>query len=121
MNKWIKGKKRFILKNRKEFTKEENLFAKQFERLFISCQAVNVNRLTITRLYKYVLKNKFMTKEEFELSIRVVLFRISINTKQDSKYTFYLDFYKSIGIKFHKENDSVKIEFKGVEMNNEFS
>lgn len=113
MNKWIKGKKRFILKNRKSFTKEENLFAKQFQRLFVSCEVVNINRLTITRLYKYVLKNKFMTKEEFELSIRVILFSIYKNPKRDSKYTFYLDFYKNIGIHFKKENDSIKIEFKG--------
>ncbi|WP_252241530.1 hypothetical protein [Clostridium sp. ZBS18] len=113
MNKWIKNKKRFIMNSRKSSTKEENLFAKQFQRLYISCEAVNINRLTITRLYKYVLRNKFMTKDEFQLSIRMILFNICKGYKDASQCDLYLNFYNYIGIKFHKENDSVKIEFKG--------
>lgn len=111
MNKWIKGKKRFIIDVRKELGKEENLFADKFQILWIFCQYLNINRLTITRLYKYVLKYKFMPINEFEISIRMILAHIDkcCLFKDNSRCKYYLDFYNSIGVRFIKQNKTINI------------
>lgn len=113
MNKWIKNKKCFIMESRKSFTKEENIFTKQFQRLYAFCEIANINRLIIIRLYKYILKHKFISKDEFQISMVSIFVNIynSNEVKYNSKCQYYIDLYSNMGIKFIKENNRIKINY----------
>lgn len=113
MNKYIKQKRFNKINYREYFTKEDSIFINQFKYLYYTCKSTNINRLTILRLYKHVLKNTFITKNEFEISIRMILcgVRLSCDIKNGSRYKYYIDLYRNMGIKFIKEDNRIKINY----------
>lgn len=114
MNKYIKHKKRLKM-SINELSKEEKLFLKQFPRLFSLCsyRCTGVTRLALKRIYKRVIKIHTMSKDTFETSIRMILFRIDYdgcNFKEGSYGEYYYNLYTSLGIMFKDNEENIKIK-----------
>lgn len=114
MNKHIKHKKRLKM-SIKEFSKEELLFLKQFPRLFALCsyKCTGVTRLDLKRIYKKVIRLHIMSKETFENSIRMILFRIDYDGgdfKEGSQAKYYYDLYTSLGVILKDDKGNIKIK-----------
>jgi hypothetical protein len=112
VNKHIKKKKQIKL-YRNEFTKEQLLFQKQFPHLFAICDTEfpMITRLDIKRVYKKVIKNSTTTKDEFEISIKIILVRINDileDFKEGTRVRYYYDLYKSLGITFRDNEGNIK-------------
>lgn len=115
MNRYIKNKKRINLIVKKSFSKEELLFQKQFPILFISCicKYKNITRLDLNKIYKKVIVIRSMSKDTFETTLKMILFRIDYdgcNFKKGSYGKYYYDLYTTLGIKFKDAEGNIKIK-----------
>lgn len=113
MNKHIKRRKQIKL-YKKEFTKEQLLFQKQFPHLFAICDTEfpMITRLDIKRVYRKVIKHSTTMKDEFEISIKIILVRINDifeDFKEGTRVRYYYDLYKSLGITFKDNKGNFKL------------
>jgi hypothetical protein len=113
LNKYIKRKKR-IKMYKNEFTKEQLLFQKQFPHLFTICdtELPNITRLDIKRVYNKATQYSTITKDEFEISIKIILFRINDimkDFKEGSRVRHYYDLYTSLGVMFKDTEGNIKL------------
>lgn len=114
MNKYIKRKKQIKMYKR-EFTKEQLLFQKQFPHLFAICDSeiTSVSRLHIKRVYNKVMKHSPINKDEFEFSLKIILYRINhddYSFLKGSRIKYYYDLYTSLGIMFNDNDGNIKLK-----------
>lgn len=111
MNKYIKRKKQ-IKMCKSEFTKEQLLFQKQFPHLFAICDSeiTSVSRLHIKRVYNRVIKYSTMKKDEFETSIKMILWILYENRHMGVSARHYFDLYTKLGIMFKDNDGNIKLK-----------
>lgn len=116
MNKYIKKKKTDKLRRKRNFEKEDLLFLRQFPRLFPTfyCIMPSISRIHIKKVYNRVMKYKIMNRDEFETSIKTILFNFYNGTpitcfNSNSYFRYYYDLYTQLGIIFKDNEGNIKL------------
>lgn len=115
MNKYIKRKKKTLLKINKSLTKEERLFVKQFPRLYAICiiDELKLNRIILNKIYKRVINSKYsIDKDYFQTTLRMVLIHIFEDKrfKIGSVAEYYFELYTKLGIMFKDNEGNIKLK-----------
>lgn len=100
MNKYIKNKKKNKMLPKKLFSKQELLFLKKFPRLHAICYYNNISYQTINKGWNTV--KKIVTKEEYEIAIRVAIAAIDNGYvyRQGTRGEFAMNIFKMSKIKY---------------------
>ena len=110
MNKRIKKKYKSNMYT--SFTKEDKIFIKEFNMLYPICKNLNIDRLTIKRLYKYCNRYCYINKNSFEINLRLLLayyyYNKSLKNIND-KYIFKV--FKILGVQFNTINNKINISW----------
>lgn len=111
MNKHIKRKKQIKMYKR-EFTKEQLLFQKQFPYLFFICdfEFNEITRLHIKKVYNRVIKYSTLKKDEFQTSLKMILWILHENSHMGVLARHYFELYTKLGIMFKDNQGNIKLK-----------